>query len=79
MSDRWADLDLPYLATCVLGELSDAGILPRMEDEDQGTSTDEWAQAHTVAIAALRMGLEHLAQERGELDRSRIRLRGFEG
>lgn len=60
------DLDLPYLATCVLEELIDSGTLPRMEDEEQGESTDEWAQTHTAVVAALKMGLAHLAQEGGE-------------
>lgn len=73
------DLDLPYLATCVLEGLIADGILPRMEDEEQGKSTDEWALAHAAAVAALQRGLAHLAQEQGERDRSRIRLRGFEG
>ena len=61
-----AELDLSYLATCVLEELIDYGSLPRMEDEEQGKSTDEWALAHAAAVAALQRGLAHLAQEGGE-------------
>lgn len=60
------DLDLTYLATCVLEELEELGHLTGIGNDEDGRTSDEWRLAQGATVLALQKGLQHLAQEEGE-------------